>query len=284
MGMGLLGAVIGGSIGLILGGPLGAVLGGVLGGYLNDPAPEQFLGRGQGSGTARRPGTGFSGGHFSAGASWRSRPASWTRSARNAQAQSALLVALISLAAKVAKADGQVTQREIATFDAFLKRDLGMSTEERRIAARIFNRARDSTLPASAFARQIGVLLADRPDRLRDLVSLLLKIAWADGRLDGREERLLRHIAADMGLTERDWQEAKALLRRQEPDAAYALLGLQPEASNQEIKRAYRRLAREYHPDRLASRGLPEDFTRFANEKLQAINQAYAHLRQERGI
>ena len=65
------------------------------------------------------------------------------------------MIAMISLAAKVAKADGSVTQAEVKSFDKFLKDQLGMAAEERRVAARIFNEARDSHIPAEDFARQI---------------------------------------------------------------------------------------------------------------------------------
>jgi DnaJ like chaperone protein len=199
-------------------------------------------------------------------------------------AQSAFMVALISLAAKVAKADGNVTRQEIAAFDAFLRGELGMSADERRMAARIFNQARDSTVPASEFARQIRSLLGGQPDRLRDLVALLLKVAWADGRLASVEESLIRSIADDLGLSGRDFEEAKALFSRGNLPAAYALLGLDADASDQQVKKSYRRLAREYHPDTLAAKGLPEDFTRYANEKLQAINEAYDLIKRTRGF
>jgi DnaJ like chaperone protein len=177
-----------------------------------------------------------------------------------------------------------VTREEIDTFDKFLRLDLGMPAEERRIASRIFNQARNSAVPPSDFARQIREIMAGRPDRLRDLVSLLLKIAWADGHLDPTEESLIRSIAVDLGLGSRDYEESKALFSRGNLQAAYALLGVASNSSNSEIKRNYRRLVREYHPDTLASKGLPEDFTKFANEKLQAINEAYDLIKKERGL
>jgi DnaJ like chaperone protein len=194
------------------------------------------------------------------------------------------MVALISLAAKVAKADGQVHPEEIAAFDQFLTQDLGMPPRERKVAAQIFNQARDSRLPAAEFARQLRSIMPNQPHRMRDLVTLLLKIAWADGQLHPKEEALIRAIASDLGLGQRDYEEARALFSRGSPTAAYALLGLTPSASEEEIKKKYRRLAREYHPDTLAAKGLAEDFTKFANEKLQAINQAYATIKKERGF
>jgi DnaJ like chaperone protein len=306
--MGLLGALVGGGLGFMLGGPLGAMLGGVIGAKMGDPTPEQLgrtaprhsiygrcpnchttlsfnpgdalvcpgcgvrLAAGPGAGMGADRGGGAAGGYASA------------HDTAQANAQSAFMVALISLAAKVAKADGSVTREEIATFDSFLRDQLGMTISDRRIAAQIFNRARDSHVAAGEFARQLRAVMAGQPDRLRDLVSLLLKIAWADGRLDPAEEALIRSIASDLGLGKREYDEAAALFSRNNLPGAYALLGVDPSASVEEIKKSYRRLAREYHPDTLAAKGLPEDFTRFANEKLQAINEAYQRIRDSRGF
>jgi DnaJ like chaperone protein len=194
------------------------------------------------------------------------------------------MVALISLAAKVAKADGRVSRQEVRSFDLFLKTNLGMSAADRRIAARIFNEARDSRVPASAFARQIRSLLGHQPDRLRDLVCLLLKVAHADGKLSREEDRLIRSIAVDLGLGSRDMEECLALFRRGDLDAAYALLGVEPSASDAEIKRAYRRLAKEYHPDVAAQKGLSDEFQDFAREKMRAVNEAYDQVKEARAI
>jgi DnaJ like chaperone protein len=109
-------------------------------------------------------------------------------------------------------------------------------------------------------------------------------MAWADGMLDPAEESLIRSIASDLGLTKRDYEGAKALFSRGNLAAAYSLLGVKPSATVDQIKTSYRRLAREYHPDTLAAKGLPEDFTKFATEKLQAINDAYSQIRKARGF
>ncbi|MFH1842958.1 MAG: TerB family tellurite resistance protein [bacterium] len=188
------------------------------------------------------------------------------------------------LAAKVAKADGTVSPKEIATFDAFLRHHLGMSASDRRIAAQIFNQAKSSPLPASEFARQIRSIMAGQPERLRDLLALLMKIAYADGHFTQAEEILIRSITADLGLGDRDYEAARALFAPGDLESAYSLLGVDRSASEDEIKRNYRRLAREYHPDVLASKGLPEDFMKFANEKIQAINGAYGKIKESRGF
>ncbi len=299
--MGLLGALVGGSLGLLVGGPIGAMIGGVLGAQVKDPRlnvldtghQQRLIGR---CPSCRKTVTflpdedlacPFCGAHLSsqpqAGAAY-GYGSNSARQTAQGTVHSAFMVALISLAAKVAKTDGQITKQEIAAFDNFLRQDLRMPASERKVAARIFNQARDSNVPAREFARQLRSIMAGQRNRLRDLVTLLLKIAWADGRLAPAEEAFIRSIATDLGLGRREYEECKALFSRGNLSAAYGVLEVSPAASNAEIKKSYRRLAREYHPDKLMAKGLPEDFMQFANEKLQAINEAYNMIKQSRGF
>lgn len=267
--MGWLGTLIGGGIGFMLGGPLGAIIGGAIGSNVGDAGSPQ-----DGSGPYRN-------------ASGRPRPGfgAATYGADPRQAQHAFLVAVISLAAKVAKADGRVTEAEIRSFDRFLKDNLGMDAEDRRAAAKIFNEAKNSSIPAEQFAAQIRDLLGHQPDRMRDLVSLLISIAMADGQLDAAEEQLIRSISRTLGLTGRDYEEARAMFNPTvNLDAAYATLGVYPTAENHEVKTAYRRLAKEYHPDVVANKGMGEDFQKFAAEKMRAVNDAYDRVREARGM
>ncbi len=265
--MGLMGTLIGGSIGFFFGGPLGAVIGGAIGSNVN--VNDKYTGKGH-------PG--------------QRQPAGWrgygTRPANNQEAQQAFMVALISLAAKVAKADGNVSQAEVRSFDEFLKKNMGMSVEDRKVAAKIFNQARDSSVPAEEFARQIRGLLGHQPDRMRDLISLLMKIALADGQMHPDEDQLIRSIARELGLSARDFESAGAMF--QNPvvnlDSAYATLGINSSAENHEVKKAFRHLAKEYHPDVLARKGMGEDFHQFAEEKMASINEAYDQIKEARGM
>jgi DnaJ like chaperone protein len=265
--MGLLGTLVGGSLGFMMFGPLGAILGGAIGSNIGEPTGRGTTPYGQ-IPYGGRP-TGPYGG-----------PVRDTR-----QAQQAFLVAMISLAAKVAKADGRVTEQEVRSFDAFLRDRLGMSPEDRRMAARLFNEARDSTVPAEEFARQVRALIGHQPARLRDLMSLLMSVAAADAQIDAAEDRLLRTIARELGLTARDYEESAAMFDpRRSVDASYAVLGLTRDATDEEIKKAYRSLAREYHPDVVVNKGMGEDFRKFADEKMRAINVAYDSVKESRGL
>ncbi len=288
--MGLLGALVGGTVGLMLGGPLGALVGGALGSAMSDPTPEQLGApprRQRLYGRCPRCGTVFALEEGAAPAC--PRCAADLRSGpgdplEQGTVQTAFMLALISLAARVAKADGRVSPEEIRVFDDFLRRDLGMGADDRRVAARIFNDARDAAVPLEAYTAQIRSLFGARPDRLRDLIALLMRIAWADGRCEPSEETLLRSIATQLGLSARDFEEARALFNRTDIHAAYALLEVDAGATVEDIKRSYRRLAKEYHPDTLAAKGLSPEFAKYAGEKMQAINEAYARVKKERGF
>jgi DnaJ like chaperone protein len=264
--MGLLGTILGGMIGWTFGGPLGAMIGGAVGAN---------MGGGFGA-TAPHPGA-----RRQAGPAFGQRRTAYDPLV----AQQAFLAAVISLAAKVAKADGRVTAAEVQQFDRFLAENMGMPADERRVAANIFNRARDSEIPAEDFARQIRQILGHQPARMRDIVSLLASVAMADGVLHPAEERMIRSISAELGLGPRDYDEAMAMFNPTASlDAAYATLGVAPDASDIEVKKAYRKLAKEYHPDVLASKGLGDDFKNFAEDKMKAINEAYASIEKARGM
>ncbi len=271
--MGLLGTLIGGSIGFMMGGPLGAIIGGAIGSNVRNqggPGPSSPYGPGPGGMNRGRP---------------RTSPFGAPTGYNAQQAQQTFMVAMISLAAKVAKADGQVTPAEVRSFDNFLKDNLGMGSDDRKVAAKIFNQAKDSPIPAEDFARQIRELLGHQPNRLRDLISLLMNIAMADGRFDPAEERLIRSIASAMGLSSRDFDEAKAMFNpAADLNAAYATLGILPESDDREVKSAYRRMAKEYHPDVVANKGMGEDFQKFAAEKMRAVNNAYDQIKDSRGL
>ncbi len=261
--MGLLGTLLGGGLGFMLGGPLGAIIGGALGSNVGI------------SGSASRVHPGVrQGGRQSVGGGY-----------NPLHAQQTFMIAMISLAAKVAKADGTVSPAEVKSFDNFLRTQLNMGEAERRVAAQIFNEARDSDIPAEEFARQIRQLLLGQPARMRDMVSLLMSIAMADGHLHPAEESMIKSIASTMGLGARDYDEAVGMFDTgQGAEASYAVLGLANDVSDDEVKKAYRNLAKEYHPDVVTNKGMGEDFQKFAAEKMRAVNAAYDVVKEERGI
>ena len=267
--MGIFGTILGGAVGGLLGGPLGVVMGSFLGAHLSENARV---------GGMPRPGPAANGGYAR----------SARRPGHTAQdLQAVFAIALTSLAAKVAKADGRVTQEEIQAFDTFLRNSMHMSVEERKYAAEVFNEARHSPSPAADFARQVRGLLRGQPDRLRDIITILLAIALADGHYHPREEEMILGIAREMGLSQADYQSCRAtfMAARGEPEVSpYEVLGVSPSASDDEVRKAHRRLVREYHPDVAKAKGLPDDFLDFAHEKMSAINEAWSRVKKERNM
>ncbi len=257
--MGFWGKAIGAGMGFMVGGPLGAIAGGFIG-HAFDVESENEMRR-------YTP----------------NEDASWPEVENEFDRQYLFYVSLASLAAKMAKADGLVTRDEIKAFDDFLSFDLGLSVEERRTIAKIFNQAKDSPEDAAAIARQFAQLIGFKPDVLQMMMELLFKIALADGTVHKNEETYLQQIAAVFGFSPVEYGQIRALYI-QENDRAYQILGVSRTASESEIKKAYHKLVKENHPDKLQARGVPEDFLKIAQEKMAEINQAYADICKERGF
>ena len=237
------GKIMGGGVGFMLGGPLGALIGATLGHALVD---ERV------SGESGRP-------------------------SLNEKRQAVFFTAVFAMLGKIAKADGRVCEQEIAAVRAFMTDQMRLPPAAQQFAIGIFNEAKDNDTPFEEYARQLGETFADNPALRTLLYQVLFSIAMVDGTLHPAEETLLRAAPAPLGLHPHIFDT----VRRQfghDLSHHYAVLGLEDGASQAEIKKAYRKLAAEYHPDKVVSKGLPEDFTRFAEQKFKEINESYAVL------
>jgi DnaJ like chaperone protein len=192
----------------------------------------------------------------------------------------AFTIAVIGLGAKMAKADGVVTDDEIAAFERIFR----VPPAEAANVRRVFNLARQDTAGYEAYAAQIAGAFRDNPAVLEDILDGLFEIAKADGVLHPGEQQFLERVAEIFGFAPNEFRRIRA--SHFGPDAAdpYAVLGVAYDASDTEIKRTYRLLVRENHPDSLMARGVPEEFVRLATDKLSAINAAYEKIERERGI
>lgn len=191
----------------------------------------------------------------------------------------AFTIALVALAAKMAKADGVATEVEAATF----ARCFAVGSDELGNVRRVFDFAARDVAGYESYAEDIGRLLKDDPEILRDVFECLFHVAAADGVLHDAEEAFLRTVASKFGIDEATFRTVRRLFVA-DPADPYEVLGVPPGTSAKDIKARHRDLVREHHPDRLAAHGVPEEFRTLADRKLAAINAAYDKIAQERGI
>lgn len=198
---------------------------------------------------------------------------------RDPQDDIAFTIAIIALSAKMAKSDGAVTIDEVAAF----KRLVQVPADEEAHVRRLFDLAKQDVAGYEAYARQIGALLEGRPELKRDVLETLFVIAAADGVLHEKEDEYLKVVADYLGVPVSEQAYIRSLFVR-DASNPYRVLGLTPDATASEIIARRRALAIEYHPDKLAGRGVPQEFVAVAERKLAAINAAYDAIARERGL
>lgn len=190
----------------------------------------------------------------------------------------AFAIAVIALGAKMAKADGLVTRDEVSAFREVFDIPAG----EEANAARVFNLARQDVAGFEDYARRIARMYGEGDDALCDLMEGLFHIAIADGSYHPAEDEFLRRVSQIFGLPEREFRSLRARLV---PDAApdpWAVLGVEPGTPVDEVRKVWRALVRDSHPDRMIARGVPEEAIRMAEARLSAINTAWDEISQGR--
>ena len=192
--------------------------------------------------------------------------------------QIAFTIGVIALGAKMAKADGVVTRPEI---DAF-KQVFQVPPEEYANVARVFDLAKKDARGFETYARQIAGLFPESPEVLEKVLECLVHIARADGRVTVEELDYLHAVAGIFGLDAQRFARAEA--GAGETVDPYQVLGVRRTASEADIKAAWRRLARQHHPDTMIAQGMPEEAIELATRQLAAINAAYDLVCKERGI
>ena len=236
--MSWLGKILGGGLGLMMGGPLGAVLGAVIGHHTLD----------RGGGITFSP--------------------LETR-------QSLYFTAVFSMLGKLAKADGRVSQNEIDIIERVMRDNFRLTPQARSFAIKIFNAAKDSTNSFEDYARQLRQVFGHSPEILVSVVELLMMVAHADGDLHPEEERMIAAAVGIFGI-EDEFQGIKSRLAGLPDDVSkyYEILGCKQGDSLAVVKRRYRKLAMEYHPDRIQSKGMSPEFAAAAEEKFKEIQNA----------
>ncbi len=191
----------------------------------------------------------------------------------------AFTIGVIALSAKMAKADGVVSPLEVQAF----KQVFEAAPEEEENVKRIFNLAKEDVAGYESYADEIAALLKSDRKLLQDVLEGLLHIATADGVLHPREDNVLADVARRFGFSQSEYRFFRARFVK-DNCSPYDVLRLGPQATNAEIKRQYRKLVADNHPDKLLGRGVPAEFVDIATRKLAAINAAYDTIAKERGL
>lgn len=184
-------------------------------------------------------------------------------------------MALIGLGAKMAKADGVVTTDEIAAFRQVFR----APKEGEEAIARLFNLAKETTLGFEGYAQRLARRFRAHPAVLEDVLDGLFHIAKADGRVTASELTFLETVADIFGFSEREYRRIRMGHVGLPEDDPWLILGIDPDIDEAGLKRAYRRIAAQNHPDALVARGAPPEMQRLADEKMAMINAAYAQIR-----
>ncbi len=283
------GKLLGGAFGFMIGGPLGAVLGAALGhtfdkgmkAQLTHDVPEDDLPPGDAE-----------------------------------RIKMAFFTATFSVMGHIAKADGHVHPTEIAFAESVMKQ-MKLDSELRAAAIKLFNQGKEPDFDATALVLQFRQECQRRTSLYRMFIEIQIQASLADGTMSAEEERALLKVSSVLGFTENTFRQLEMLVRfsmgmmgagaaesgsanagsaggrRQSTSdaaagplsvrAAYKALGVGPDDDKQTIKRAYRRLMSQHHPDKLVSKGLPEEMIKLATDKTQNIQKAYEKIKESRG-
>lgn len=267
------GKVIGGAFGFMLGGPLGAVFGAAVGHQFDRGLERGALGGGLGGADRER-------------------------------VQAAFFTALFSVMGHLAKADGRVSEDEIAMARSMMAQ-MALDENQKRVAIDLFNQGKQPDFDLDGVVRQFRRESQRRTTLQQMFLEILIHAAFADGAMHPEEQRLLRHIASLLGFAAQHYQQLEAMVqaqrafhaggyrpgggyqgeaapRRDQLMEAYDILGVSETASDAEIKKAYRRLMNQHHPDKLVAKGLPEEMIKIATEKTQEIKAAYELIKKAR--
>jgi DnaJ like chaperone protein len=185
---------------------------------------------------------------------------------------------LLSLASLVIKADGSVSQAELDYVRQYFVQAYGK--ERANATFRVFN---EVIKKREISAQRIGGLLRQRmryESRLQ-VIHFLFSIANADGYVSKAELGVINNISVNLGIQNADFESIKAMFFKN-PDSAYKILEIERTATTSEIKAAYRRMAKKYHPDKLQH--MDEAYQKGAEDKFRKVQEAYEQLQKERGF
>ena len=241
--MGIFGKWLGGGLGFAMGGPIGGLLGFLVGSMIDSSTDET---------SSRSAGT-----------------------ARTTQGDFGM--SLLILVAAVMKADGKVVKSELEYVKQFFIRQFGR--ESAKQALLMLKDILRQDIPLRDVCLQIKANM-DYSSRLQ-LLHLLFNISLADSNIHPSEIEIIEKASVYLGVASGDFLSIRNMFIP-ETDSSYKILEIDPSSSNEEVKKAYRRMAMKYHPDKVSHLG--ENFRKTADEKFKKVNEAYERIKKERNI
>lgn len=237
--MSIWGGITGGLLGFAVLGPIGALVGSVIGSRISGNSSRKRL--------------------------------------NNFDRQVAFFAALFACLAKLAKADGRVDESEVQKVEEIISKKLNLSGEHRNFAINIFQKAKDDKNSFEAYASNLYKILSSSPNSLLVFYEILFELALADGILHPKEDELLKKIPFifkfDKSVYDNFYEKYVS-----QNKSYYKVLGVEENSSFKDIKKSYLKKRKEFHPDTLIGKGLPEEFIEKAKEKFIEIQEAYEEL------
>ncbi len=255
--MSIWGKLLGGGTGMVLGGPLGGLLGLALGHKIDKirKRDSKLVNEDNDSNNSNI-----------------------YEQYNESEKQLAFATGVIVIAAKLSKADGKVTDNEIIKFREVFDFD----PKDEGAIGKIFNNAKKTSEGYEIYAKQLKSVFGNQQELYVEFINSLYKIAFADGELHLNEDKMINDIALIFNMPNEVLNSIKSqfvsIINKMDLNNDYKILLSHPSDSDAEIKKKYFKLVKEYHPDTLISKGLPEEFLKFANERLANINKAYERI------
>jgi len=260
------GKVLGGGFGFLMGGPLGAMMGAAFGHQFDKGMNQDF-----------------------AGLNYQTQE----------RTQLAFFTTVFSVMGHVAKADGRVTQDEIEVARTMMQQ-MSLGEQQKKVAIDLFNQGKQDDFDIDGVLAQFKQECRRHVTLVQMFIEVLLHAAYADGVMHEKEKALLKHITITLGFSSIRFQQMDDMVRSQRSfhnaggagyqqaptqnmlKDAYSMLNVSASSTDAEIKKSYRRLMNQHHPDKLVSKGLPEEMIKIATEKTQEIKAAYELLVKSR--